>query len=143
MKTMELNITGGNKKERAIVAMAAALAKRYIMPTTANLYIEIEIIRGFEMLGAHAAYSKKEHIIELKAELEILDLIKTVIHEFVHIHQYHANHLRYNPLIKCYRWKDTIVREDVGYNNYPWEHDAYEKELTIFNKILVDIEIEI
>ena len=78
---------------------------------------------------------------EIDLEQELLfdhkELMTTVAHEMVHIKQFATGELRNCPRSikyrnKYYRMKDGQI-DLTKYRDYPWEIEAYESEVTLYN----------
>lgn len=67
--------------------------------------------------------------IELKKD-KIDEQVTTLAHEMVHMKQYHTNELRELTEKDTYLWHDKVVNmSSVDYHDYPWEIEAYGKEV--------------
>jgi hypothetical protein len=72
-----------------------------------------------------------EFEIEIQAGLDTEDLIRTIIHELIHVQQQVSGKLKHDGFISY--WDGEVVIP-VQYEETPWEIDAYSREDTLYEK---------
>lgn len=134
MKQIDLTITGGSKALKKMIEHAVMVSKRVLMPRMGGLEIEVTLDKNLEWHGLCGMISTKEMTIELRKTDDYVEMIKTIIHEMVHVKQYARKELK-QVTPDFYVWKNELVKADIGYENYPWEHEAYELEKLIYKEL--------
>lgn len=78
----------------------------------------------------------KSFIIEIHNKLSGTELIKTVMHEMVHVKQYVKGELkeRYKPNHHHVWHKELIIVNSKNFNDVPWEVEARDLEEKLFNE---------
>jgi len=117
-----------------MIEHAVMISKRVLMPRMGGLEIEVILDKNLEWHGLCGMISTKEMTIELKKTDDYKEMVKTIIHEMVHVKQYARKELK-QVTSDFYIWKNELVKAEIGYENYPWEHEAYKLEELIYNEM--------
>ena len=105
--------------------------------------IEIEIThRGLVREGFHGLCSVRDcdwrprsFLIEIHNRLSKEDYMKTLFHEMQHILQHIRGDLRDKRGIRCWKGIDC---SDLDYKEMPWETDAHQRELELYQEYLTE-----
>jgi hypothetical protein len=128
------------KDRRALIESVVSFAVRALIPRIRNLDLEIEVTDLDENDSHARGYctqeSERHFLLEICENQTDDSIIRTIIHEMVHVKQY-----VYRELIQKYGkdhghrvywrgedWTNTI------YTKQPWELEAYELEDTLYNE---------
>ena len=146
---MIIHVKGSNKSVRKLIETAAwyyaekLMGKRII----ANLEIHINLKKnlrkntdsdGTAMLVDISVWPK-EFIIELDVGESIRNLLITLAHEMVHIKQWAKNEMYEYMNIGEVRFNKTKFNiSDIDYWDYPWEIEAFGRQLGLFVRFCKD-----
>ena len=104
------------------------------------LSVEIELDGDMEVDGFCTQEGEYDYTIELRKGIKGEDLMRTLIHEFIHIYQYIVGDLRQehiDGLGPRMIWKGEDLTH-LDYNDRPWEIEAHQLEecfyLNLFQK---------
>lgn len=137
---VEIIARNGSVARRAVARMAARWFVNHGMPITRDIKVYINfsktIVEKEDCLGAaywngRSCYHSKSFTVEIADELSNLEeIISTVMHEMIHIHQMASRVYRYGATKLVWKGKDY---SDVDYEKQPWEEQAYalEEKLTL------------
>lgn len=108
-----------------------------LMPRMRTLDITVEFSSDMgETAGAVLEIDKRMFEIELSEFLSFDELIKTVCHEMVHVKQYARGEMKAES-IGAVLWRNEEVASDLAnYYEFPWEVEAYEMEVILFESFL-------
>ena len=134
-----VTVKGSAAKKRRVVQDVIDYMLRTLLPRFRTLDIDVHFSNLLAKEGVYAfchSFSSREFIIELDRKLEYYDLIETVCHEMIHVKQHVRKELQdyHNGTVL---WKNR--KYDMNYDEYtdfPWEHEAYEKEFLYAKKYL-------
>ena len=141
---MLLHVKGSNKKVRQLVEMATWFYAEKLMGKRLMSGLEITIKLKKNLLSKEGnegsaiweddSYRPKEFIIELDTTVKIRNLLITLAHEMVHIKQWARDEMyEYMNVAGLVRFKgEKIHLELTDYWDYPWEIEAYGKQLGLF-----------
>ena len=140
---MLLHIKGSNKKVRKVVEQAAwyyaekLMGKRLLgsLEITINLKKNLLTKEGNEgsAIWEDDGYRSREFSIELDTTVKIRNLLITLAHEMVHVKQWAKNEMYEYMEPHMVRFKgEKIHLEETDYCDYPWEIEAYGKQLGLF-----------
>ena len=87
---MYYEITGGTKKERAIIEDGLLFAKQYLMPRIRILEVDINLKKNMEV-DADVVGDEREFVMRIRKGQDRDDLLTAVFHEMVHVKQYVRN----------------------------------------------------
>lgn len=117
-----------------LVSNFAAIKEHINLPD--NLRIVFKPIRtfhgkAFPMLGKR--YS--QYVVEIDVRLSIEVFVETILHELVHIEQFHEKRLKHTRDLKSFKWNNSKPwpepRNYDEYTNLPWEVEAVTRSQTI------------
>ena len=138
---MILHIKGSNKAVRRLIETAAwfyaekLMGKRLMesLEITINLKKNLLSKEGFEgtAMWEDDSYRPKEFTIEIDTTAKIRNILITLAHEMVHVKQWAKNEMyEYMNVAGMVRFKgEKIHMEITDYWDYPWEIEAYGKQL--------------
>ena len=141
---MLLHIKGSNKAFRKLVESATwfyaekLMGKRLMgsLELTINLKKNLLSKEGNEgsAIWEDDGYRPKEFTIELDTTVKIRNLLITLAHEMVHIKQWARDEMyEYMNIAGMVRFKGEKVHMVItDYWDYPWEIEAYGKQLGLF-----------
>ena len=162
---MLLNIKGSNKPTRTLVNRAAwwyaekLMGKRLMNALEINININLDRTLGkkFNMEGSaiweDEGRRHREFTIELDATMSIRNILITLAHEMVHVKQWAKDEMyEYMPKgkteeewlksPKIARFKsEKFNMDDINYWDYPWEIEAYGRQLGLFVRFCEDVGI--
>lgn len=118
MNTVE--VIGGKPRQRELVESIAHYVIKKLMPRTTTLDITIRLKTIHEAAGYCLSYDRREFELEIKRDLKLADLLKTVAHELVHVKQYELGQL------------DHCAEEEFDYWDKPSEIEAHGREVGLF-----------
>jgi hypothetical protein len=137
---MLLNLTGSTKANRDIATTAAVFAMMELGLTRLS---SLDIDIAFKNLGEgsyglcsvaeteNSGRNKpmRSFIIEVNKTMNISMIVRTVLHEMVHVRQFARGQLDTTVNPKGIRWKSAHVNDDtVDYMDLPWEKEAHKLE---------------
>lgn len=101
------------------------------------LSVEFEVDKNLGVDGYCMQDDKYDYTIQLHSDLRGDELIRTIVHELVHVWQYTVGYLRQehiDGLGPRMIWMDEDMTS-VEYNDRPWEKQAHEIENDIFQQL--------
>lgn len=79
----------------------------------------------------------REFKIKVKPTLTKPETLKTIAHELVHVKQFARGEMKDYLFKNAVRWnKQTIFHENVDYWDYPWEIEAFGREIGLYAKYI-------
>ena len=141
---MLLHINGSTKKVRKIVEQAAwyyaekLMGKRLMAGLEININLKNNLLakEGNEgsTIWEDTGYRSRDFTIELDTTVKIRNLLITLAHEMVHVKQWAKDEMyEYMNVAGLVRFKgEKIHLELTDYWDYPWEIEAYGKQLGLF-----------
>ena len=140
----ELNITGGRKKQRQVVEDAVKWSIKKLnlhRIRTLNLTFSIKSLKSLYGQLEQLDDKRREFSVVLDKNVDTKDLIRTVIHEMVHIKQYIRKEMDSEIVGSRMRWKSKTYPYDIKYDDMPWEKEANRLETKYGNEYLEEIGI--
>jgi hypothetical protein len=150
---MLVNVTGSNKGVRTLVRTAAwwyaekLMGKRLMNGLGINIKLTRTLLEKHNMEGS-AIYEDdtrrpKNFTIELDSTCTIRSILITLAHEMVHIKQWAKEEMyEYYNTPKMVRFKGKRFNmDDINYWDYPWEIEAYGRQLGLFVRFCEDVGI--
>ena len=140
----ELNITGGRKKQRQVVEHVVKWSIKKLnlhRIRTLNLTFSIKSLKSLYGQLEQLDDKRREFSVVLDKNVDTKDLIRTVIHEMVHIKQYIRKEMDSEIVGSRMRWKSKTYPYDIEYNDMPWEKEANKLETKYGNEYLEEIGI--
>jgi hypothetical protein len=142
-----INITvcgsGVCHERKAIIKDCAQFYLRTLLPKKRKVNIKIDVVNNLEsnegVFGECYDNTQDEYykyVIRLDDSESIETILVTLAHEFIHLKQYDRKELRfYSKKDDCARWKGQLYK-NYDYDTAPWEVEASEKELTLYNDFI-------
>ena len=140
----ELNIIGGRKKQRQVVEDAVKWSIKKLnlhRIRTLNLTFSIKSLKSLYGQLVQLDDKRREFEIVLDKNIDTKDLIRTVIHEMVHVKQYIRKEMDSEIVGSRMRWKSKTYPYDIKYDDMPWEKEANRLETKYGNEYLKEIGI--
>ena len=140
----ELNITGGRKKQRQVVEHVVKWSIKKLnlhRIRTLNLTFSIKTLKSLYGQLEQLDDKRREFSVVLDKNVDTKDLIRTVIHEMVHIKQYIRKEMDSEIVGSRMRWKSKTYPYDIKYDDMPWEKEANRLETKYGNEYLKEIGI--
>tara|TARA_A100000164_G_C21667375_1_gene657888 strand:+ start:178 stop:606 length:429 start_codon:yes stop_codon:yes gene_type:complete len=140
----ELNITGGRKKQRQVVEDVVKWSIKKLnlhRIRTLNLTFSIKSLKSLYGQLVQLDDKRREFEIVLDKNIDTKDLIRTVIHEMVHVKQYVRKEMDSEVVGSRMRWKSKTYPYDIKYDDMPWEKEANRLETKYGNEYLKEIGI--
>ena len=140
----ELNITGGRKKQRQVVEDVVKWSIKKLnlhKIRTLNLTFSIKTLKSLYGQLQQLDDKRREFSVVLDKNVDTEDLIRTVIHEMVHIKQYIRKEMDSEIVGSRMRWKSKTYPYDIKYDDMPWEKEANRLETKYGNEYLKEIGI--
>ena len=140
----ELNITGGRKKQRQVVEDAVKWSIKKL-----NLHRIRTLELNFSLRKLKTLYGQLEQLDDKRREFSIVldknmnteNIIRTVIHEMIHVKQYIRKEMDSEIVGSRMRWKSKTYPYDIKYDDMPWEKEANRLETKYGNEYLEEIGI--
>ena len=140
----ELNITGGRKKQRQVVEDAVKWSIKKL-----NLHRIRTLELNFSLRKLKTLYGQLEQLDDKRREFSIVldknmnteNIIRTVIHEMIHVKQYIRKEMDSEVIGQRMRWKSKTYPSDIKYDDMPWEKEANRLETKYGNEYLEEIGI--
>ena len=140
---MEFTIEGGNKKQRKLIESVVEFLRPIYFDKYKTLSIEVIIDRKLAdhcgvdgICCTFGTYRPREFEIGINGKMDNENLIKTVIHELIHVKQYAKGELIDRTRGKCKTlWKGKDHTK-TSYSNQPWERQAYRLQESLYKKYM-------
>ena len=140
----ELNITGGRKKQRQVVEDAVKWSIKKL-----NLHRIRTLELNFSLRKLKTLYGQLEQLDDKRREFSIVldknmnteNIIRTVIHEMIHVKQYIRKEMDSEVIGQHMRWKSKMYTTDIKYDDMRWEKEANRLETKYGNEYLEEIGI--
>ena len=141
---MILHVKGSNKAVRKLIESAAWFYVEKLMGKRLMGSLEITINLNKNLLSKEGnegsaiweddGHRSREFTIELDTTVKIRNLLITLAHEMVHVKQWAKNEMyEYMNTFGMVRFKgEKIHLKETEYWDYPWEIEAYGKQLGLF-----------
>lgn len=133
---MFFDLTGiGNDRMELDVAKVITFVEKDIFPTDSNVEVRFESCTDLDSVDGYCTQEDEQgYLIELNSSLRGEDLIRTVIHELIHVQQYLTGKLEQIHVDgkgpRMY-WQ-KIDMSDVLYEERPWECEAHSLEDALY-----------
>jgi len=143
---MHLDITGSTKKTRNLIEIAAhnyavrLLGTRLVKTLSIKINLSRTLLKNDGMEGSCIwddwedwSKSPREFTIELDSTINIRDILINLAHEMVHVKQWVRDEMYEYAHPNKVRWmKKTYDMSEMDYYDYPWEIDAFGRQLGLF-----------
>ena len=140
----ELNITGGRKKQRQVVEDVVKWSIKKLnlhRIRTLNLTFSIKSLKSLYGQLEQLDDKRREFSIVLDKNMNTENIIRTVIHEMIHVKQYIRKEMDSEIVGSRMRWKSKTYPYDIKYDDMPWEKEANRLETKYGNEYLKEIGI--
>lgn len=95
------------------------------------LKLDVDLTIEFESLKKHQCgfcdYDEDEVIVTIAKRLSLREMLVTLFHELIHVHQYASGRLEHGG-----KWLGKVY--DCAYIELPWEIEAHEMEGVMMKK---------
>ena len=132
------------KKQRQVVEDAVKWSIKKLnlhRIRTLNLTFSIKTLKSLYGQLEQLDDKRREFSVVLDKNVDTKDLIRTVIHEMVHIKQYIRKEMDSEIVGSRMRWKSKTYPYDIKYDDMPWEKEANRLETKYGNEYLKEIGI--
>ena len=141
---MILHVKGSNRAVRRLIEHATWFYAERLLGLRLMGSLEITINLKKNLLSKEGnegsaiweddGYRPKEFIIELDSTVKIRNILITLAHEMVHVKQWAKDEMyEYMNVAGMVRFKGEKVHMEItDYWDYPWEIEAYGKQLGLF-----------
>ena len=149
---MLVKVTGSNKAVRELVRTATwfyaekLMGKRLINNLELNIKLKRNMFKDENTEGTviweDESYRPKEFTTELDCGAKIRNILITLAHEMVHIKQWAKGEMyEYAEPGKVRFMKTKYDMNDLDYWDYPWEIEAFGKQLGLFVRFCENADI--
>ena len=149
---MIIHVKGSNKAVRKLVEIAAwyyaekLMGKRLINNLEININLKRSLYEKDKTEGTaiweDESYRPKEFTIELDCGAKVRNILITLAHEMVHIKQWAKGEMyEYAIPGKVRFMKTKYGMNDLNYWDYPWEIEAFGKQLGLFVRFCENADI--
>ena len=146
---MLIKVTGSNKAVREMITDASwfyaekLMGKRLINNLELNINLKRNMFKDENTEGTaiweDESYRPKEFTIELDSTCVIRNILITLAHEMVHIKQWAKGEMyEYAEPGKVRFMKTKYDMNDLNYWDFPWEIEAFGKQLGLFVRFCED-----
>jgi len=140
---MEVNIEGGNKKQRRLIQSVVDFLRPMYFDKYKTLNVDFVISRALGtdcgidgICCTFGTYRPREFEVGINGKMNDEDIIKTVIHELIHVKQYAKGELIDRSRGKCKTlWKGKD-HSKTSYSKQPWERQAYRLQESLYKKYM-------
>jgi len=119
------------KVDAALIDRAVSFACSYL-----ELDIDAELMIEFESLKKHQCgfcdFEDDEIIVTIAKRLSVHEMLLTLFHEMIHVHQYASGRLEHGS-----KWLGKVYK--CAYDDLPWEIEAHAMEKTMMEKFEMEI----
>ena len=132
-----LDIFGSGSNKRKLAYEVAEFVKSQIFPKTQGVMLEIHLVSKLSekesVMGDCLDEDDREYTVRVDSSLDKETFINVLCHELVHVKQYAKNEMRQitGNIIK---WHKLRFKNDLNYDNRPWEIEAFSLEDTLAEK---------
>ena len=151
---MVINPKGSTKSVRTLVATAVEwyaeklMGKRLMSGLEINIKLTRTLLKKDNMEGSaiwEDEYCRRPKVftIELDSTCSIRNILITLAHEMVHIKQWAKDEMyEYCHTPALVRFKgEKMHMDEINYWDYPWEIEAYGRQLGLFVRFCEDVGI--
>ena len=148
---MLLNVKGSTAAKRKLATTAAwwyaekLMGKRLMANLEINIKLKKDLYKKDNTEGTaiweDEGRRPREFTIELDSSCGIRNILITLAHEMVHVKQWAKDEMyEYYNSPKMVRFKgEKLNMDEVDYWDYPWEIEAYGRQLGLFVRFCQDI----
>jgi len=118
-------------RRRAIIDSVMFAAKQLMPRIKKPVYINIRTIQKLtEKQGVYGDCmdeGDREFTIRIDVSLPLDEMISTILHEMVHVHQYLTEKMKQNWVHEII-FEKNVFETEMDYDSRPWEIEAHKKE---------------
>jgi RNase P/RNase MRP subunit POP5 len=108
---------------------------------TLDIVIEKDLLKTYEMYAAisplEADPRPKHYELEIDAKLPKKQFLVSLAHEMIHLKQFAKDQMRDLETKKMTRWLgEYYVEENIDYWARPWEKEAHDNEIGLYEQYL-------
>jgi len=102
---------------------------------TLSVFVKSGLVKESGMNGFASDFGEKQLVVFIDSKLNMEQTVRTLAHEMVHVKQMATGKLRYKTIRGKHVpfWNGKKVQ--VNYEDRPWEHQAWGKELILANRL--------
>lgn len=120
-------VWNANEEQKAAVDKAMAVVQKcMILSNRPDISIDVEFVSTAG--GGCVDMEDGEFLIEINSRMREVSIIKTVLHEMIHVKQYAEGRLTQTE------WMGR-PHPDLPYRELPWEIEAYAREQELYSYV--------
>ena len=120
-------VWNANEEQKAAVDKAMAVVQKcMILSNRPDISIDVEFVSTAG--GGCVDMEDGEFLIEINSRMREVSIIKTVLHEMIHVKQYAEGRLTQTE------WMGR-PHPDLPYREVPWEIEAYAREQELYSYV--------
>ena len=120
-------VWNANEEQKAAVDKAMAVVQKcMILSNRPDISIDVEFVSTAG--GGCVDMEDGEFLIEINSRMREVSIIKTVLHEMIHVKQYAEGRLTQTE------WMGK-PHPDLPYRELPWEIEAYAREQELYSYV--------
>ena len=120
-------VWNANEEQKAAVDKAMAVVQKcMILSNRSDISIDVEFVSTAG--GGCVDMEDGEFLIEINSRMREVSIIKTVLHEMIHVKQYAEGRLTQTE------WMGR-PHPDLPYRELPWEIEAYAREQELYSYV--------
>ena len=120
-------VWNANEEQKAAVDKAVAVVQKcMILSNRPDISIDVEFVSTAG--GGCVDMEDGEFLIEINSRMREVSIIKTVLHEMIHVKQYAEGRLTQTE------WMGR-PHPDLPYRELPWEIEAYAREQELYSYV--------
>ena len=120
-------VWNANEEQKAAVDKAMAVVQKcMILSNRPDISIDVEFVSSAG--GGCVDMEDGEFLIEINSRMREISIIKTVLHEMIHVKQYAEGRLTQTE------WMGR-PHPDLPYRELPWEIEAYAREQELYSYV--------
>lgn len=133
---LELEVVSKEWNDHEVEACVQSMIYAWnVLEVSKKTRVTVKFLRGHSVYtGLTEQERVKSYLIRLYYNTEGIDaMMKTAMHEMVHVAQFRSGKLRYEPAMVWY--DGTVDSDDLAYLESPWEKEAYAMEEVLFKQL--------
>ena len=138
---MMVAVTGGKAWQREMASSIGCYMMKQLLPRirTCDVQIRFKDLASEGVDGYCHELSNRVFLIEVDKNLKMMDFVKTLCHEFVHVKQYvkreMVDYFDRKTISRKIRWKKTVYGYGTAYDRMPWEKEAFRLQEIYTQKV--------
>ena len=127
-----IEVNGSTAERRLIAEKTVKWFFSKHLPRFTTLDITVDIVDCYKMSKAYGYClavddKQRKFKIEVDKRLRLFDFVTSLCHELIHLKQYAKFEMKEIAVDKI-KWKKTIFKDSIKYDDMPWEKEAYKLE---------------